>query len=120
MVPILSASNTRHGSNINYQSGNPRHRPYRGFNVPADTRPHSYRMNAELSDQNNPSFCLRLHRKPIGNGGEFSLYGLADQPVLANARLLPQTMRLFILRGLVDIKLHQLDGGFLDYSEDLL
>jgi len=54
-------------------------------------------MNAELSDQNNPSFCFRLHRQPIGNGGEFSLYGLADQPVLANTRLLPQTMRLFIL-----------------------
>ena len=45
-------------------------------------------MNAELSDQNDPSFCFRLHRQPIGNGGEFSLYGLADQPVLANTRLL--------------------------------
>ena len=77
-------------------------------------------MNAELSDQNNPSFCLRLHRKPISNGGEFSLYGLADQPVLANARLLPQTMRLFILRSLVYVELHQLNSRFLDYSEDLL
>ncbi len=77
-------------------------------------------MNAELSDQNNPSFCLRLHRQPISNGGEFSFYGLADQSVLSNARLLAQTMRLFILRSLVDVKLHQLHRGFLDYAEDLL
>src|SRR6266849_3665118 len=117
---ILSLQHTRHRSNIKSQSANPRQRPNRGLNVTSDTRPHTDRMNAELANHYNSSFCLRLHRQSMSRAGEFSLYGLADKPVLSTDRLLAQPVRLLVLRSLVDVKLHQLHGSLLDYAEDLL
>ena len=70
---ILSLQHTRHRRNIKGQSGNLGQCTNRGLNVPSDTRPRTDRTNAELGNQNNSSFCLRLHRQPISRGRAESL-----------------------------------------------
>src|SRR5713226_5399757 len=117
---ILSLQHTRHRSNIKVQSGNLGQCTNSGLNVPSDTRPRTDRVNAELCNHYDSSFFLRLHRQSIGRAGEFSLYGLADKPVLSADRLLAQPVRLLVLRSLVDVKLHQLHGSLLDSAEDLI
>src|SRR5216683_5041265 len=117
---ILSLQHTRHRSNVKSQSGNLGQCTNRGLNVASDARPRTDRVNAELGNQNNSSLCLRLHGQSMSMAEEFSLYRLADEPVLSADRLLAQPVRLLVLRSLVDVKLHQLHSSLLDYAEDLL
>ena len=121
IVPIFSASSTLDiGVTSKVKSGNLGQCTNRGLNVTSDTRPRTDMVNAELCNHYDSSFRLRLHRQSIGRAGEFSLYGLADKPVLSTDRLLAQPVRLLVLRSLVNVKLHQLHSSLLDNAENLL